>query len=45
MPASSTPHDGPLASLGPGAETRRVHAVFPEDTNHYHTLFGGTAMG
>jgi len=21
-----------------------VHAVFPGDTNHYHTLFGGTAM-
>ncbi|WP_103020967.1 acyl-CoA thioesterase [Salinibacter altiplanensis] len=27
------------------AETRMVHAVFPGDTNHYHTLFGGTAMG
>lgn len=27
-----------------GAETRMVHPVFPGDTNHYHTLFGGTAM-
>lgn len=26
------------------AETRKVHAVFPGDTNHYRTLFGGTAM-
>ena len=26
------------------AETRLVHAVFPGDTNHYHTLFGGSAM-
>ena len=27
-----------------GPETRMVFAVFPENTNHYHTLFGGTAM-
>lgn len=26
------------------AETRMVHPVFPGDTNHYHTLFGGQAM-
>ncbi|WMT58186.1 acyl-CoA thioesterase [Truepera radiovictrix] len=26
------------------AETRLVHPVFPSDTNHYHTLFGGQAM-
>jgi acyl-CoA hydrolase len=25
-------------------ETRMVHPVFPGDTNHYHTLFGGQAM-
>jgi acyl-CoA hydrolase len=25
-------------------ETRMVHPVFPGDTNHYHTLFGGKAM-
>ncbi|MGQ0814471.1 MAG: acyl-CoA thioesterase [Gemmatimonadota bacterium] len=25
-------------------ETRMVFAVFPGHTNHYHTLFGGTAM-
>ena len=28
----------------PAAETRMVHPVFPGDTNHHHTLFGGTAM-
>ena len=26
------------------AETRMVFSVFPSHTNHYHTLFGGTAM-
>jgi acyl-CoA hydrolase len=26
------------------AETRIFKAVFPNTTNHYHTLFGGTAM-
>jgi acyl-CoA hydrolase len=26
------------------AETRMVYAVFPTDTNHYDTLFGGQAM-
>ncbi|MDB5079372.1 MAG: thioesterase superfamily protein [Chloroflexi bacterium] len=26
------------------AETRLVHLIFPGDTNHYHTLFGGKAM-
>ncbi len=26
-------------------ETRMIHLVFPGDTNHYHTLFGGTTMG
>lgn len=25
-------------------ETRMVSAVFPANTNHYHTLFGGSAM-
>jgi acyl-CoA hydrolase len=25
-------------------ETRMVFPVFPRDTNHYHTLFGGMAM-
>jgi len=30
--------------LPPAAETRMVRAVFPGDTNHYHTLFGGSAM-
>ena len=30
----------PLAAI----ETRMVRPVFPGDTNHYHTLFGGTAM-
>lgn len=25
-------------------ETRIVRPVFPADANHYHTLFGGTAM-
>jgi len=34
-PALSVPH---------AAETRHVRAVFPGDTNHYHTLFGGSAM-
>ena len=27
-----------------GAETRIFKAVFPNTTNHYDTLFGGTAM-
>lgn len=27
-----------------GAETHLVYPVFPRDTNHYHTLFGGMAM-
>jgi acyl-CoA hydrolase len=26
------------------AETKMVFPVFPGNTNHYHTLFGGTAM-
>lgn len=26
------------------AETRIVKAVFPNTTNHYDTLFGGTAL-
>ncbi|MBC6998578.1 acyl-CoA thioesterase [Cytophaga sp. FL35] len=26
------------------AETRVFKAVFPNTTNHYHTMFGGTAM-
>jgi acyl-CoA hydrolase len=26
------------------SEARMVHVVFPEDTNHYGTLFGGTAL-
>lgn len=26
------------------AETRMVYPVFPGDTNHYNTLFGGQAM-
>lgn len=26
------------------SETRVFKAVFPNTTNHYHTLFGGTAM-
>ena len=26
------------------SETRIFKAVFPNTTNHYHTLFGGTAM-
>ena len=30
--------------LSPDATTRMVRAVFPGDTNHYHTLFGGSAM-
>lgn len=34
----------PPDSLRDDAETRMVHAVFPGDTNHYHTLFGGRAM-
>ena len=25
-------------------ETRMVHTVFPGETNHYGTLFGGTAL-
>lgn len=31
-------------SSRPADETRMVFTVFPGDTNHYHTLFGGTAM-
>lgn len=31
-------------SLSPDTTTRMVRAVFPGDTNHYHTLFGGSAM-
>lgn len=27
------------------AETRQFKAIFPNTTNHYDTLFGGTAMG
>ncbi|NBC87667.1 MAG: acyl-CoA thioesterase [Bacteroidetes bacterium] len=42
MPATSTPAS--FTTLQRDAETRLVHAVFPGDTNHYHTLFGGTAM-
>ena len=26
------------------SDTRMVHAIFPGDTNHYGTLFGGQAM-
>ncbi|MFO8233218.1 MAG: acyl-CoA thioesterase [Longimonas sp.] len=39
---SDAPASSP--SLPTAAETRMVRAVFPGDTNHYHTLFGGSAM-
>lgn len=39
---SDVPASSP--SLPTAAETRMVRAVFPGDTNHYHTLFGGSAM-
>jgi len=26
------------------SKTRQVKAIFPSTTNHYHTLFGGTAL-
>ena len=26
------------------SETRMIKCVFPETTNHYNTLFGGTAL-
>ncbi len=32
------------ADARPADETRMVFTVFPGDTNHYHTLFGGAAM-
>lgn len=32
------------APVSPAVETRMVFPVFPRDTNHYHTLFGGMAM-
>ena len=34
----------PAGDARPAEETRMVFTVFPGDTNHYHTLFGGTAM-
>ncbi|MEM1057273.1 MAG: acyl-CoA thioesterase [Bacteroidota bacterium] len=34
----------PVTDARPAEETRMVFTVFPGDTNHYHTLFGGTAM-
>lgn len=49
-------HDRPLCSIHPNfiqmtiderikaSETRIFKAVFPNTTNHYDTLFGGTAM-
>lgn len=33
-----------LAARTAAAETRLFKAVFPNTTNHYDTLFGGTAM-
>ncbi|WP_022835714.1 acyl-CoA thioesterase [Salisaeta longa] len=39
--ATSSPANAPAADA---AETKMVFPVFPGDTNHYHTLFGGTAM-
>lgn len=33
-----------LKELIKASETRVTKAVFPATTNHYHTLFGGTAM-
>lgn len=51
MPSQSQNHEAPPKSeafetIPPEsvAETRTVHPVFPGDTNHYHTLSGGTAM-
>ncbi|WP_208426211.1 acyl-CoA thioesterase [Salinibacter sp.] len=44
MAPSPSPDSRPAAVLDEAAETRIVHAVFPGDTNHYHTLFGGTAL-
>ena len=32
------------ASVHYGQETRMAHLVLPSDTNHYGTLFGGTAL-
>lgn len=36
-----SPPEGPSPDA---AETKMVFPVFPGNTNHYHTLFGGTAM-
>ncbi|WP_263784409.1 acyl-CoA thioesterase [Salinibacter grassmerensis] len=44
MAPPPSPESRPAAVLDERAETRIVHAVFPGDTNHYHTLFGGTAL-
>ena len=44
MAATSPPPSSASPVTRDGAETRIVHAVFPGDTNHYHTLFGGAAM-
>jgi uncharacterized protein (TIGR00369 family) len=38
-------HPTPAVSLTPSAtETRMVDMVFPDQTNHYGTLFGGQAL-
>jgi acyl-CoA hydrolase len=36
--------DNMIAQQSVPGETRMVFPVFPRDTNHYHTLFGGIAM-
>ena len=45
--ATASPSGGPEAAGRPrtdAPETKMVFPVFPGNTNHYHTLFGGTAM-
>ena len=45
--ATASPTGGTEAAGLPrtdAAETKMVFPVFPGNTNHYHTLFGGTAM-
>jgi len=41
---SMTPREQEIARRTELSETRVAKAVFPPDTNHHHTLFGGQAM-
>lgn len=44
MPAESTPTESTAIAAGLLTEARIIEMVFPNQTNHYGTLFGGQAL-